>query len=278
MRFGSFEVVRVLGSGAMSAVYEARHPHWGPVALKVAMDPRHVGPLERERSVLHRFDHPAIPKPLGFIQVAGQPTLIMSLLNGAPFAADEKRRSARSTLSLSISLLALLDHVHRRGVVHCDVKRQNVLVGERAQLLDFGIARDIGASAANGAGQVAGTPAYMPPEMLEGREVGPGTDRYALGVFLYRGLTGRFPFPWDPVLHLGAKRDRSWLPPSSLRSDLPVALDDLLFDLFAPHRGDRPGSGALRSGLRALVPRMPERSLALACPSPAAGTTQQLTG
>ncbi len=279
MRFGPFEVVRVLGSGAMAAVYQARHPELGTVALKVAMHECHVRPLEREHALLHRFDHPGIPTPLGFVRVAGQPTLIMSLSRGAPFDAGAERRSARETLSLAISLLALLDHVHRRGVVHCDVKRQNVLVGEGAELLDFGIARNIGDPAANAAGRVAGTLAYMAPEVLEGREVSPATDLYSFGVLLYRGLTGRFPFPWDPVLHLGSKQDRSWLPPTALRADLPAALDDLLYDLFAPRPAERPGSGALRARLRAIAPDMPAQAVSISVPSPGTDTTQQqLTG
>jgi len=277
MRFGAFEVVRVLGSGAMAAVYEARHPDFGSVALKVAMHERYVRPLESEHAILHRFAHPGLPEPLGFVRVAGQPTLIMSLLPGAPFAAGEPRRSARETLSLAISLLALLDHVHRRGAVHCDVKRQNVLVGESAELLDFGIARDIGAPAADASGQIAGTPAYMPPEVLEGGEVGPATDLYSFGVLLYRSLTGRFPFPWDPTLHLGSKQERAWLPPTALRADLPAALDELLYDLFAPHPAERPGSGALRARLRALAPLMPLGAMALTEPNATTDTTRQLS-
>ncbi len=279
MRFGPFEIDRVLGSGAMATVYAARHDYWGRVALKVAMEPRHGAALEREHALLHRFEHPGIPRPLGYFEVANQPTLCMSLLTGLPFAVGQEARSARQTVTLVISLLALLDHVHRRGIVHCDVKRQNVLVGDRAQLLDFGIARDIGASAADSAGQVAGTLAYMAPEVLEGREVGPETDHYSLGVLLYHALTGRFPFPREHALHLSSKQDRVWLPPTTIRADLPDAVDELLFQLFEPRPSDRPASGALRASLRTLVPLLPDRpstELAFGCPE--SGTTRDMAG
>ena len=278
MRFGPFEIDRVLGSGAMATVYSARHSHWGPVALKVAMEAKYGSQLEREHAVLHRFDHPGIPRPRGFFQVANQPTLCMSLLTGAPYSWGEQGRTARDSVALAISLLELLDHVHRRGVVHCDVKGQNILVGDEAQLFDFGIARNVGGPAADSTGQVAGTLAYMAPEVLEGREVSPATDHYSLGVLLYHSLTGRFPFPSERELHLAAKQDRVWLPPTTIRGDLPEAVDELLFRLFEPRPADRPGSGALRAHLRSLVPSMPDQPSSMKVPSqfPEPGTTRDM--
>ena len=254
IRFGPFEIDRVLGSGAMSTVYAGRHPTFGRVALKVATDKQYGPHLEREHAVLHRFDHPGIPQALAFLTVVGRPTLVMTHLNAKPLSDKFTCSSARTCVGLVISLLEILDHVHRRGVVHCDVKPSNVLTGSHARLIDFGIARDIGSSSLDARGRIAGTPAYMAPEVLEGRMVDSSTDLYSLGIFLYRCLTGRVPFPTEGSLNLGTKQNLSWLPPSIVRSSLPAGLDSIIEQMLDPDPLRRPTSTTVRAALRAVAP------------------------
>lgn len=277
IRFGPFEINMVLGSGAMATVYAGTHERYGRVALKVATDPQFGGMLKREHAILHRFDHPGIPRPLAYLEVVGRPTLVMTHLTGRPLGQRMDRGAPREVIQLAIALLEVLDHVHRRGVVHCDVKPQNVLFGRRAQLLDFGIARDVGTSSADADGRVAGTPAYMAPEMLKGLAVSPQTDLYSLGVLIYRGLTGRFPFPTERALHLSAKEELVWLPPSVIRQRLPSELDDLLQAMLAPRPSDRPSSTHVRNVLREVTPAVRARRRSAVRESIDLGTTQRLT-
>tara|TARA_B100001750_G_scaffold236134_1_gene239564 strand:+ start:1620 stop:2489 length:870 start_codon:yes stop_codon:yes gene_type:complete len=276
IRFGPFVVDTVLGSGAMATVYAGRHPRLGKVALKVATAPEFGELLRREHALLHRFEHPGIPRPLSYLEVVGRPTLVMTHLTGRPLGERFDRGEPRDTVACAISLLEVLDHVHRRGVVHCDVKPQNVLRGRQAQLLDFGIARDIGASSTDAQGRVAGTPAYMAPEVLKGREVTAATDLYSLAVLLYRGLTGRFPFPTDRHLHLAAKEDLVWLPPSVVRDQMPEALDDLLESMLNPDPTRRPPSAAVRQVLREVAPQVLERPCSAVDRPVEPGTTQRV--
>ena len=277
IRFGPFHIETVLGTGAMATVYAGRHPRHGRVALKVATEPQFGPLLRREHALLHRFEHPGIPRPLAYLEVVGRPTLVMTQLTGRPLEDRLEHQPPQETVSAVISLLEVLDHVHRRGVVHCDIKPQNVLSGHQAQLLDFGIARDVGSPSTDAQGRVAGTPAYMAPEVLKGLAVSPETDLYSLGVLIYRSLTGRFPFPTDRSLHLAAKEDLVWLPPSVLRTRIPQAIDDLLQAMLSPDPADRPATAIVRGALRGVAPEFGEGpSSSVTAPSDLV-TTQRLS-
>lgn len=256
LRSFGFVIGPHLGSGATATVHAARHPAFGPVALKIGRH-RAAGPaLRHERSMLGRVSHAGIPEAHLYLDGDEYPVLVMSRLHGA---IPTKRRSPRDAVSLALSLLAILDHVHRRGIVHCDLKRHNVLVGRRAQLLDFGVARNIGEHSTDTLGRVAGTPAYMAPEVLTGGIVDERTDLYSLGVLLYFSVSGRFPFPTEKGLHLSAKRKMSWIPPSLIRSDVPLEIDVILKRMLHPRRSHRTGADEVREQLRNLLPELSDR-------------------
>jgi hypothetical protein len=207
-RIGPYEIVRVLGEGAMGVVYEALQP--SPrrrVALKVLRrgaldDARAPELLAREAAALARLSHPGI----AVIHEAGRSAdghsyLVMELVEGVSLVAYAREHALdrRARVRLLAAVCSAVQHAHARGVVHRDLKPSNVLVVERGdaagqpKVLDFGLARLADAGGATLSGTVLGTPAYMSPEQALGRPAGPASDVYALGVMLYELVTGALP-------------------------------------------------------------------------------------
>jgi hypothetical protein len=203
-RIGPYEVVRVLGEGAMGIVYEAVQPNpRRRVALKVlrrerGADAQGLERFTREAAVLARLAHPGIAT----IHEAGRlpdgtAYLVMELVEGLTLLAHarEKGLDRGGRVELVQRVCMAVQHAHARGVVHRDLKPSNVLVEDsgRPKVLDFGLARLTGAEGGTLSGSVLGTPAYMSPEQARGVGAGPASDVYALGVMLHELLTGALP-------------------------------------------------------------------------------------
>jgi WD40 repeat protein/serine/threonine protein kinase len=212
--FGPYVPVRVLGEGGMGTVYLARQqqPIRREVALKVVklgMDSRQV--LERfeiERQALALMDYPNVARVLdaGTSQ-RGRPYFVMEYVDGVPITqyCDRHALSTRERLQLFIPVCNALQHAHKKGIIHRDVKPSNILVTEVdgkpvPKVIDFGIARATEQRTAEFeaftlAGQIIGTPEYMSPEQagLGSRDIDTGTDVYSLGVVLYELLVGALP-------------------------------------------------------------------------------------
>ena len=212
--FGPYVPVRVLGEGGMGTVYLARQqqPIRREVALKVVklgMDSRQV--LERfesERQALALMEYPNVARVLDAgTSERGRPYFVMEYVDGVPITqyCDRKALSTRERLQLFIPVCNALQHAHKKGIIHRDVKPSNVLVTEVdgkpvPKVIDFGIARATDQRSAEGeaftlAGQIVGTPEYMSPEQasLDSRDIDTGTDVYSLGVVLYELLVGALP-------------------------------------------------------------------------------------
>lgn len=204
-RIGDFLVEDQLGSGGMGTVYRAvqLRPIRRTVALKVirreAIGPGVVERFLAERQTLARMDHQDIAKVLGAGTHEGQPFFAMEYADGQPVDryADEHRLSVDARARLAIRIARAIDHAHQRGVLHRDIKPDNVLVTGSpdepvVKVIDFGIAKDEGNDLAveTQAGEVLGTPAFMAPEQVSG-DVDARSDVYSLGAMLFRLLTGR---------------------------------------------------------------------------------------
>jgi WD40 repeat protein/serine/threonine protein kinase len=212
--FGPYIPVRVLGEGGMGTVYLARQqqPIRREVALKVVklgMDSRQV--LERfeiERQALALMDYPNVARVLdaGTSQ-RGRPYFVMEYVDGVPITqyCDRHALGTRERLQLFIPVCKALQHAHKKGIIHRDVKPSNILVTEVdgkpvPKVIDFGIARATDQRSAESeaftlAGQIIGTPEYMSPEQasLDSRDIDTGTDVYSLGIVLYELLVGALP-------------------------------------------------------------------------------------
>ncbi|MEL6904575.1 MAG: serine/threonine-protein kinase, partial [Planctomycetota bacterium] len=210
-RVGGYELRRVIGEGGMGRVYEAvqERPH-RTVALKVLRPGLVTDEAERrfswEVEALGRLSHPGIAGVLeaGSVELAGGarvPWFAMERVTGKPFltAADEQGLDRAGRVDLFLEVADAIAHAHQRGVIHRDLKPDNILVDSSGHphVLDFGIARvaDPVATAVTSAGEIVGTLAYMSPEQVLGEpdKVDARTDVYALGVLLYRLLVGRAP-------------------------------------------------------------------------------------
>ncbi|MGY1771887.1 protein kinase domain-containing protein [Blastococcus sp. SYSU D00813] len=235
---GGYGIVRLLGQGAMGAVYEARHPTLPrSVALKV-MNPgvaRYPGVRERfelEADLLCTLEHPNVVDVLDKGQDGDHLFIAMRFVDGTDLDTALRERGPfppQQAVDVVAAVGRALDHAHARGLLHRDVKPANIMLrradGE-AVLTDFGIAKNLAATAGLTAqGALLGTIPYSAPEQLDGRATSGRADVYSLGAVLFELLTGRRAFPVEEPGPLLAAVITGPVPDlRELRPDLPPAL------------------------------------------------------
>ena len=201
-RLGPFRLVRVLGAGGMGEVWLGERDD-GEVEQRVAVkrvrgdNARFGERLREERRILARLEHPNIAHFIDAgLDAAGTPWLAMEYVDGVPITdwCQQQALDLPARLRLFLKVCAAVEHAHRHLVVHRDLKPSNILVSTEGEpkLLDFGIAKLLDATLAE-ATQTALTPAYAAPEQLRGGAISTATDVYALGLVLFRLLSGTLP-------------------------------------------------------------------------------------
>jgi tetratricopeptide (TPR) repeat protein len=254
---GGYELLERLGEGAAGVVFKARAPSGDEVALKLLHGGQALGERERRRfeteaRTLARLDHPQIVRVRGMGQEGPRSFLIMDLVPGESLEACLQRegRFAPSEAVRLIRLLALgLQHAHERGVIHRDLKPDNVLVdpGGQPRLTDFGLAKDLvsSLSGVTRTGAYLGTPGYWAPEQVQGERdaVDQRADVYGLGATLYALLTGRPPIEaGDLAEFLIATAKREPTPPSRWAPEVDSMLDAICLRCLAKRPERRYGS------------------------------------
>ena len=251
---GRFRIVRHLGSGGMGDVYEACDDQMeqGRIALKtirpeIAENAAALARFKDEVRLARMVSGPNVCR-IHELYLTGERDapckafLTMQLLEGQTL---HERIAHASPLPLAVirdiaaQLCTALCCIHEAGIVHQDLKPRNVMLiphgdGERVVVMDFGLARaavPFPGHTGNGNGThalVAGTPSYMAPEQFEGREVGPQTDIYALGMILFEMSTGTQPYAADTPLAAAIRRSKPATHASSVRTDLPGVWDQVI--------------------------------------------------
>lgn len=207
-KLGKYEIKGLLGRGAMAEVYRATNPALNQdVAIKV-MNPTMMESKEgserfrREAQAIARLSHNNIVRVYDFDVQDGVHYMVMELLEGHTLREEilkgESGLPHEQALKIFKQIAAAVGYAHQQGIIHRDIKPSNVvMVGERAVLTDFGLARLSGQSQLTASGVSSGTPAYMSPEQASGTEITERSDIYALGIVLYEMVTGEVPFKGD---------------------------------------------------------------------------------
>ncbi len=256
-KLGSFTIESQLGEGAMGVVYKAVHDKTGKVAAvkvmsnEVSVKGNADERFEREGEILKQFRHPNIVRFLAYGRYQKRTYLAMEFVEGTTLDDVLERKGPiawRKALDLGVQLAEALHYAHQKGVVHRDLKPSNLMITKDGQLklTDFGIAKDLDATALTGTGRTLGTAAYMAPEQIRGTpSVSHKTDLYAFGVVLYQMLTGQTPFQGKSAMVL-MHAHLTEAPPrvSSKVPDVPRALDDLIHKMLAKEPSDRPWDAA----------------------------------
>ncbi|GAA4437637.1 serine/threonine-protein kinase [Phytohabitans houttuyneae] len=223
---GRYRLDERLGAGGMAVVWRAYDEVLDrPVAVKVlaprhATDPSFRWQLRAEAQAAGKLCHPHITNVYDYGEQDGAPYIVMELIDGQPMAAALDHDGPMpwpEAVKACSDVASALAVAHAHGVVHRDVKPSNVmLTPSGAKVVDFGISALIGANDVTPEGSLLGTPAYLAPERMEGGQVSPATDVYALGLLLYRALTGHL--PWEvatttQMLRAHRYKDPGPLPP-----------------------------------------------------------------
>jgi eukaryotic-like serine/threonine-protein kinase len=248
---GRYAISRLLGAGAYAWVYEARDTELEiPVAVKV-LRPEHTGNevvetrFRREATTAARLRHPNIVTIRDVGRSDGITWVVMDLVPGSLSRRLQVLSALPETdlVRLGLDVAAALGTAHAAGVIHRDIKADNILLGAAGEAIvcDFGLARALASGAdLSATNQVVGTPHYFSPEQARGEPLDGRSDLYALGVTLFRAATGRLPFEGDDWYAVARKHVDDVPPdPRSLAPELSPAFADILLRLLEKRPDDR---------------------------------------
>jgi serine/threonine-protein kinase len=246
-----YRVVRRLGSGGMAHVYYAEHPQLSrPLVIKMlhahlAREPEMRERFRREAEAAAQLVHPYICSIIDYGTAGNAVYLVMPYLAGGSLAdqlSRERTVAPAAAAAVCAQMASALDYAHRRGIVHRDVKPDNVLFDEdgHSLLTDFGIATARFHGRLTGTGRAMGTPHYMSPEQAMGKMVDGRSDLYAVGVMLYEMLLGFPPFDGADSYSVGYKHVHEQpVSPEVVDSRVPPGIAAIVMRCLAKGPADR---------------------------------------
>ena len=262
-----YELGDPIGRGGMATIYKATDVHMHvEVAIKIlrdvySTDPKFVTRFQREARAARALQHPNIVQVYDYGQSGDAYFIVMELINGSDLRHYLKQEpthtlSPEHAVEIAHDVALGLGAAHRRGIVHRDVKPQNILLNDEGlvKLTDFGIAsmyKDADAERLTTTGMTLGTVQYYAPEQAQGEIVTPAADVYALGIVMYEMLTGRTPFDGDTPVAVAMRHIQDLPePPSHLNRAIPPELERIILRCLEKDPRDRyPNGDALAYAL-----------------------------
>ncbi|TET73040.1 MAG: serine/threonine protein kinase [Candidatus Aminicenantes bacterium] len=248
---GRYQIIEELGKGGMGKVYKAHDTEIKEkVALKlikpeISADKRTIERFQNELKFARKISHRNVCRMYDLNKEKGSYYITMEYVSGEDLKSFIRRVGqlpAGKAISIAKQVCEGLTEAHRIGVIHRDLKPSNIMIDKEgdARIMDFGIARSLKAKGITGAGVMIGTPEYMSPEQVEGKEADQRADIYSLGVILYEMVTGRVPFEGDTPFTIGVKH-KSEIPedPKNLNTQIPDDLSRMILRCMEKDREER---------------------------------------
>jgi len=248
---GRYEIIEELGKGGMGKVYRSYDKQLKEeVALKlikpeIASDKKTLDRFSNELKIARKIVHKNVGRMYELMENKGVFFITMEYVQGQDLKGlirQSGQLAVGTTISIAKQVCEGLAEAHRLGVVHRDLKPSNIMIDKEgnARIMDFGIARSLEAKGITGAGVMIGTPEYMSPEQVEGKEVDQRSDIYSLGVILYEMVTGRVPFEGDTPFTIGVKH-KSETPkdPKELNPQIPEDFSQVILRCLEKDKENR---------------------------------------
>ncbi len=266
-----YQIIEELGKGGMGRVYKVLDKEVNEkVALKlikpeIAADKKTIERFRNELKFARKIRHKNVCQMYDLNKEEGTYYITMEFVDGEDLESFI-RRSGQLTVGKAVSITNQvcegLSEAHKLGVVHRDLKPSNIMIDKEgnARIMDFGIARSLKAKGITGAGVMIGTPEYMSPEQVEGKEVDNRSDIYSMGVILYEMVTGKVPFEGDTTLSVALKH-KTEIPkdPRELNAQLPEEISRVILKCMEKKQEKRyQGAQELFSELSKTTERKPE--------------------
>jgi serine/threonine protein kinase/lipopolysaccharide biosynthesis regulator YciM len=265
-----YEVIEELGKGGMGKVYRVEDKKIKEeVALKlikpeIAADKKTIERFSNELKFARKIAHRNVCKMYDLGEEEGTYYITMEYIPGEDlksFIRRSRQLNVGTAISLAKQVSEGLSEAHRLGVVHRDLKPQNVMIDKEgnARIMDFGVARSVEGKGITGAGVMIGTPEYMSPEQVEGKDADQRSDIYSLGIMLYEMLTGRVPFEGDTPFAIGVmQKSETPKDPKEFNSQIPDDLNRMILQCLDKDKEKRfQSTGEFRSELSSIEQGIP---------------------
>jgi eukaryotic-like serine/threonine-protein kinase len=260
---GRYQILKELGRGGMGIVYQAHDKQLkDQVAIKIlspllSNDPEALERMKREVSAARRITHPNVIRIHDIAETGGLHYVSMEYFQGSnlkEFIKTNAPLSMGMASNIAYQICDGLEEAHRQGVVHRDLKSQNIIVGasNHVKIIDFGLAQSSHLAGMTATGLIMGTPEYMAPEQVSGKRVDERADIYSLGIILYELFTGRVPFSGDSAIAVGFKQLKEDPPkPTEINPQLPDSIENVILRALEKDPMRRYSSvGALKADLQ----------------------------
>ena len=248
---GRYEIIEELGRGGMGKVYRVEDTKLQQeVALKlikpeIASDKKTIERFRNELKTARMIAHKNVCRMFDMGESKDSHFITMEYIRGEDLKSLIQKMgllSAGQAISIAKHVCDGLIEAHKLGVVHRDLKPQNIMIDKQgdARIMDFGIARSLEGRGITGAGIMIGTPDYMSPEQVEGKETDQRSDIYSMGVILYEMVTGRVPFEGDTALSIAVKhKTETPKAPIELNPQIPDGLNSVILRCLEKDKQNR---------------------------------------